>query len=129
MDPCTVDQFASYYNTQLPRFNSRCWNPGAEAVDACTYDRYLEINWWYPLVFLIPRVFNMHNIVNVRGYITYTSGITLAVSLLWPLICPIDKSFAPFMCDTCDLPLSKHLFLNGRDSTAFLVVPCLLVAY
>ena len=31
--PHTVDRFASYFNTQLPRFNSRFWNPGSEAVD------------------------------------------------------------------------------------------------
>ena len=34
--PYTVDRFASCDNTQLPRFNSRCWNPGSEAVDAFT---------------------------------------------------------------------------------------------
>jgi len=30
----TVDRFASYYNAQLPRFNSHLCNPGSEAVDA-----------------------------------------------------------------------------------------------
>ena len=37
--PHTVDRFASFHNAQLPRFNSRCWNPGSEAVDAFT------VNW------------------------------------------------------------------------------------
>jgi len=32
----TIDRFASYYNTQLPRFNSRFWNPSSEGVDAFT---------------------------------------------------------------------------------------------
>ena len=36
--PHTVDQFASFFNTQLPRFNSRFWNPRSEAVDAFTCD-------------------------------------------------------------------------------------------
>ena len=34
--PHTVDRFANLHNCQLPRFNCRCWNPGAEAVDAFT---------------------------------------------------------------------------------------------
>ena len=32
--PHTVDCFASFYNAQLPRFFSRCWNPHSEVVDA-----------------------------------------------------------------------------------------------
>ena len=51
----TVDRFASYYNTQLPRFNSRFWNPGSEGVDAFTCDWRDENNWMCPPVCLIPR--------------------------------------------------------------------------
>ena len=32
----TVDRYANCFNTQLPRFNSRFWNPGSEAVDTFT---------------------------------------------------------------------------------------------
>ena len=39
----TVDRFASFHNCQLPRFNSRCWNPGNEAVDVFTIDWVGEI--------------------------------------------------------------------------------------
>ena len=28
--PHMIVRFTSYYNTQLPRFNSRLWNPGTE---------------------------------------------------------------------------------------------------
>ena len=31
--PHTVDCLATYYNTKIPRFYSRFWNPGAEGVD------------------------------------------------------------------------------------------------
>ena len=34
--PHTVDRFANCFNTQIPRFNSRFWNPGSEAVDTFT---------------------------------------------------------------------------------------------
>ena len=40
--PETVDRFANCQNTQLPRFNSRYWEPLSEAVDALSKD-----NWGY----------------------------------------------------------------------------------
>ena len=36
--PHTVDRFASFYNAQVPRFNSRFWDPESEAVNAFTQD-------------------------------------------------------------------------------------------
>ena len=54
--PHTVDRFASFHNSQLPRFNSRCWNPGSEAVDAFTANWAGETNWLCPPIGLIPRV-------------------------------------------------------------------------
>ena len=51
--PHTVDRFANHYNTQLPRFNSRFWNPGTEAVDAFTSDWQDDNNWLCPPVYLI----------------------------------------------------------------------------
>ena len=54
--PHTVDRFADFHNRQTQRFNSRCWNPGAEAVDAFTVNWAGENNWWCPPVALIPRV-------------------------------------------------------------------------
>ena len=51
--PCTVDRFASYWNAKLPRFNSRNWNPGSEAVDAFTCDWKNENNWWCPPPYLV----------------------------------------------------------------------------
>ena len=54
--PHNIDRFASFFNTQLPRFNSRYWNPGTEGVDAFTCDWQGENNWWCPPVYLVPRV-------------------------------------------------------------------------
>ena len=51
--PHTIDRFASHYNTQLPHFNSRFWNPGTEGVDVFTCDWSKDINWLCPPVFLI----------------------------------------------------------------------------
>jgi len=66
--PCTVDHFASYYNTQLPQFNSHYYNPGAEAVDTFTCDWSSEMNWWCSPIFLLPRVLRHAQIVSVKGY-------------------------------------------------------------
>jgi len=54
--PHTVDRFASYYNAQVERFNSRFWNPGTEAADAFTQDWSNDNNWQCPPVSLIVRV-------------------------------------------------------------------------
>ena len=54
--PHSVDRFADSYNKQLDRFNSRCWNPGSDAVDAFTVDWSGENNWWCPPIALISRV-------------------------------------------------------------------------
>ena len=42
--PHTIDRFADFYNKQIPRFNSRCWNPSTKAVDAFTVDWHGENN-------------------------------------------------------------------------------------
>lgn len=54
--PHTIDRFASSYNAQLPRFNSRCWNRRSEAVDAFTVNWADENNWWCPPIALISSV-------------------------------------------------------------------------
>lgn len=54
--PHTVDHFASCFNNQTPRFNSRCWTHGSEAVDAFTVNWVGENTWLCPPIGLIPRV-------------------------------------------------------------------------
>ena len=51
-----MDRFANAVNAQLPRFNSRCWVVGTEAVDAFTVNWQGDNNWLCPPVYLIPRV-------------------------------------------------------------------------
>ena len=34
--PHTIERFATYYNTQLPHFNSWVWNFGSDGVDSFT---------------------------------------------------------------------------------------------
>ena len=51
--PHTIDRFASYYNAQLPRFNSKFASPGCSGVDALVQDWNGENNWVCPPVGLI----------------------------------------------------------------------------
>ena len=65
--PHSVDRFANCHNCQLPRFNSRCWNPGSEAVDAFTVDWHGENSWWCPSIGLIPRVIRHAQACEAQG--------------------------------------------------------------
>ena len=55
--PHTIDRFASFYNTQCTRFNSRWWVPGTLAVDALgQFWGKPEVNWAVPPPRLIPQI-------------------------------------------------------------------------
>ena len=34
----SIDRFANYLNAELPRFNSRFWNPGSEGIHSFVMD-------------------------------------------------------------------------------------------
>ena len=55
--PHTIDQFASPYNAQLPRYNSWYWDPGCEAVDAFSMSWAWEVSWLVPPLHLICHIF------------------------------------------------------------------------
>ena len=81
--PHTIDQFASYFNTQLPRFNSRFWNPGSEAVDAFTCDWQGENNWWCPPVYLVPRVLRHAQATKATGTLLVPNWPS---ATFWPML-------------------------------------------
>ena len=51
--PHIIDQFAAYYNAQLPKFNSKFACPGCNGVDALAQDWSGENNWICPPIGLI----------------------------------------------------------------------------
>ena len=51
-----MDRFACSYNAKLSRFNSRFYQPSAEAVDAFAQNWERENNWVHPPVSQISRV-------------------------------------------------------------------------
>ena len=54
--PFTIDRFATNLNAQLPRFNSRYWEPNSEGINALAQDWHAENNFANPPWALIPRV-------------------------------------------------------------------------
>ena len=54
--PHTVDRFGSLLTTQLPRYNSRFWDPMTEGVDAFAQDWSQDNNYANPPFRLIHRV-------------------------------------------------------------------------
>ena len=108
--PHTIDRFASYENSQLPRFNSCCWNPGSEAVDAFTTDWSGENNWWCPPIALIPRVIRHAQTCSACGTLIVPCWLSAP---FWPLLCPANNQFAPFVAQVIELPQERGLFLPG----------------
>ena len=88
--PFTIDRFASNYNTQLPRFNSRFWCPETEAVDAFTQNWANDVNWLCPPVSLIiPTIRHMRS-CNAKGtlIVPYWPSATF-----WPLLMHQQQKF------------------------------------
>ena len=74
--PHTINKFACSYNTKLPRFNLRFFQPGCEAVDASSQDWGYNNNWLCPPVCLIARVLKHMEVCFVRG--TWFFSVLLA---------------------------------------------------
>ncbi|VDI59226.1 Hypothetical predicted protein [Mytilus galloprovincialis] len=66
-DICTVDRFATHYNSQCERFNSKVWCPGTEAVDAFTQFWGNDVNWLVPPPILITKTLNKLKQDNAKG--------------------------------------------------------------
>ena len=108
--PHSVDRFANHENTQLPRFNSRFWCPGTEAVDAFSVSWAGENNWLVPPIFLIPKVLN--------HMVAFGGRATLVVPAwpsapFWPLIFT-DEGLSPIFSDIFEIPLGSDVFVLGN---------------
>ena len=116
--PHIVDRFASYYNTQLPRFNSRFWNPGTEDVDAFTCDWQMDNNWLCPPVNLVPRV--------IRHLLKCKATATLILpewpsAPFWPMLFPEGGKPASFIAETRTLTPATFTIIPGRRGSSLFV--------
>ena len=129
--PHTIDLFADFYNKQTSRFNSRCWNPNTEVVDAFTVDWHGENNWWCPPVWLVPRVIDHAQVCRAIGTLVVPCWLSAS---FWHLIHPSVEEIAPFVTQVEELPLSEvsiipgllgaSLFNGGRSNVKILVLRC-----
>ena len=112
--PHTIDRFASYFNTQLPRFNSRFWNPGSEAVDAFTCDWSNENNWWCPPIYLIPRVLGHAQKTSAKGTLIVPQWLSAP---FWPILFASDSSVSQSVVATQVIEKEKVVICPGRSGS------------
>ena len=113
--PHTIDRFATNSNAQLPRFNSRYWCPGTEAIDTFTTQWASENNWLCPPVALIPRAIRHAELCAATCTLVVPSWTSAP---FWPLLCPEGNQFAGFVTSVCELPRIQHLFLPTSSGAA-----------
>ncbi|XP_015765335.1 PREDICTED: uncharacterized protein LOC107344208 [Acropora digitifera] len=108
--PHTVDRFATYYNAQLLRFNSKFASPGWSGVDALAQDWSAENNWSCSPVHVI--------IDSVRHLKTCSRRGTLIIpewpsASFWPFLRERSSQFKSFVVDVFVLPAISDLLLEG----------------
>ena len=97
--PHSVDCFASSNNFQLPRFFSKYWCPGSEAVDAFTVDWETEVCWWVPPLYLVTRTIKHARCCSSSGTLVIPMWISAP---FWPVICPDGAHLVSFIhCWDC----------------------------
>ena len=111
--PLAIDCFASYYNAKLPRFSSRFWNPGAEAIDAFAQDWSANNISLVPPVSLIPQALSHLRICTGNGVLVFPWWPS---SPFWPLLW---TTFKPFIVDMITAPGSLAL-IHGRNGNSLL---------
>ena len=109
--PHTVDRFADHVNAQTPRFNSRFWVPGSEAVDTFTCNWGTENNWWCPPIYLVSRVLRHAKNTKAKGTLIIPEWPSAPY---WPLLFPNGWDPANCVLELLELPSSEELFLPGR---------------
>ena len=113
--PFTIDRFASYYNSQLSRYNSKFASPGSCGVDARAQDWSSENNWMCPPVHLI--------VAAIRNLEAYHSRGTLIIpewpsSYFWAFLHDSHDHFEPYVQDVFVLPKISDLLVEGPGQKA-----------
>ena len=109
--PHTVDRFACNYNAKPPRFNSRFFQPGSEAVDAFCQDWRFDNNWLCPPVCLIARVIQHLELCQARG--TLIAPLWKS-SFFWNSCSKDGVHWSSFVTDWMYLPKFQELFIKGK---------------
>ena len=108
--PHTVDRFATYYNAQLLRFNSKFASPGCSGVDALAQDWSAENNWLcLPVHLIIDSVRHLKS-CSGRGTLIIPEWPSAS---FWPFLRKRSSQFKSFVVDVFVLPAINDLLLEG----------------
>ena len=115
--PHSVDRFASHYNAQLSRFNSRFLSPGCSAVDGLSQDWHDENNWLCPPVSAIVDVIRHARACRAVGTLIAPEWPS---AFFWSLLKPRPSRFASFVVDVVHLPRRSALIIPGPGQKIFI---------
>ena len=111
--PHSIDRFASNYNSKLPRFNSRYWNPGSETIDAFSVSWARENNWLVPPISLVART--ILHLRDSRGCGTLVAPYWKSAPF-WPLINNVNGNFIDAVKDS--IIFGRDITISGRGGAA-----------
>ena len=106
-----MDRLACCYNAKLPRFNSRFFQPGSEAVDAFCQDWRFNNDWLYPRVCFIARVIKHLEVCQARGTLIVPLWKS---SFFWNSCSKDGVHWSSFVIDWVYLPKFQGLFIKGK---------------
>ena len=113
--PHTIDRFASYYNSQLPRFNSEHASPRSSGVDSFAQDWSNDNNWLCPPVNLIVQTIRKLQSCNGIGTLIIPEWPS---SLFWPYLHSSDLVFRSYVKAVFCLPKLHDLLIEGPGQRA-----------
>ena len=103
--PHTVDRFANFLNSKLPRFNSRFWNPDSEDIDCFVLNWQGENNYVCPPISLFPRV--ILHMKNCGAFGTLIVPLWRSAPF-WPMLTVDGVNFKDFVVSFMNIPTSKE---------------------
>ena len=109
--PHPIDRFASHFNAQAPRFNSKFMSPGCSVIDAFSMDWRGENNLLCLPVSLVVDVIKRARECRSVGTLIVPEWPS---AFLWPLLKSFPPEFACLVVDVVSLPVRSDLLLTGQ---------------
>ena len=106
-----MGRFACNYNAKLPRFSSRFFQPGSEAVHAICQDWRFNNKWLCLPVCLIVRVIKHLELCHARGTLTV---LLWKSSFVWNSCSKHGVHCNTFVIDWIYLPKFQGLSIRGK---------------
>ena len=119
--PHSVDRFSADYNNKLPRFNSRWWVPGTEAVNAFDQPWSSECNWMVPPPRLISLCLDKLQVDRAPGTLVVPEWKSAPY---WVKLVDSRGNFVSFIAQAEVLPF-QNLIKKGRGNNGVFGKPIL----